>query len=213
MSPVDESGNESSRLTLLEAAGQVFAEVGYRQATVRDIVKRAGASLGAVNYHFRDKAGLYREVLAYAHDKTIAEFEAALSEPEPQQQLFRYIRVGLSHGLIEEPEQAWTGQVLVAEMLGMGEHNKRELFEQVIAPRQAMLFSIIRKIMGPAVCEETIKRHALGIVGQCAMYYICRPAVEMTYNRTLGEADLDELSRHITNVALAGMRSADTLQG
>lgn len=206
--PIDDPSNQdSSRLALLEAAGQVFAEHGYQQATVREIVKRAGASVGAVNYHFRDKAALYREVLACAHDRTFAEFEAALHEPDPAQQLLHYVRVGLAHSLLENPGQAWTGRVLASELLGMDEHNSRELFQHVIAPRQKILFSIIRTLAGPDVPEECIKRHELSIVGQCAMYYICRPAVEMTYGRELSQVDLDGLSRHITNVALAGIQA------
>ena len=48
---------------LLEAAGQIFADVGYRAATVRQICQKAGANVAAVNYYFGDKEGLYLAVL------------------------------------------------------------------------------------------------------------------------------------------------------
>lgn len=192
---------------MLEAAGQVFAQVGYKDATIREIVKRAGASLGAVNYHFRDKAGLYRAVLAYAHESTIAEFQAALNQSDPEQRLLQFVRAGLADVLVDDPGRAWTGQVLAAELTRMGDRDDRDLYGRVIAPRQALLFSIVRSLMGPDAADDTIKRHALSIVGQCALYYTGRPAVEKTYGRRIGRADLDWLSRHITNVALAGMRA------
>ena len=65
---VEESLNrsEETKAKLIEAAGQVFAERGFRSATVREICSRAGTPLGSMNYHFRDKIGLYTAVLEHA---------------------------------------------------------------------------------------------------------------------------------------------------
>jgi len=56
------STQEETRWRLLQAATEVFAGVGYRAATTREIAKRAGVNLAAIHYHFGDKAELYREV-------------------------------------------------------------------------------------------------------------------------------------------------------
>ena len=53
---------EETRWRLLQAATEVFAEVGYRAATTREISRRAGVNLAAIHYHFGDKAELYRGV-------------------------------------------------------------------------------------------------------------------------------------------------------
>lgn len=53
---------EETRWRLLQAATEVFAEVGYRAATTREISRRAGVNLASIHYHFGDKAELYREV-------------------------------------------------------------------------------------------------------------------------------------------------------
>ena len=56
------STQEETRWRLLQAATEVFAEVGYRAATTREIARRAGVNLASIHYHFGDKAELYREV-------------------------------------------------------------------------------------------------------------------------------------------------------
>src|SRR6476660_8833394 len=53
-----------TRERLIDAAGEVFAEHGFKGATIRDICARAGANVAAVNYYFRDKEGLYTTCLA-----------------------------------------------------------------------------------------------------------------------------------------------------
>ena len=47
----------------MEAAGRLFAEHGYDGTSVRDIVREAGANLGAVTYHFGSKEALFSESL------------------------------------------------------------------------------------------------------------------------------------------------------
>ncbi len=44
---------------LLECAIEVFAEHGYRDGKIADIVKRAGANIAAVNYHYGSKDQLF----------------------------------------------------------------------------------------------------------------------------------------------------------
>lgn len=52
-----------TRDKIVESASEVFAEVGFHNATIREICSRAGANIAAVNYYFRDKLGLYTEIL------------------------------------------------------------------------------------------------------------------------------------------------------
>ncbi len=56
------SAQEETRWRLLQAAAEVFAEVGYHAATTREICKRAGVNLASIHYYYGDKAELYREV-------------------------------------------------------------------------------------------------------------------------------------------------------
>ena len=58
--------NLTTRERLLRAATRLFADNGYRGASVRDICNLAGANPGAVSYHFGGKRQLYRAVLRRA---------------------------------------------------------------------------------------------------------------------------------------------------
>ena len=48
-------GHAETRRQLLEAAGEVFAEAGFRETTVREICRRAGANVAAINYGIQQK--------------------------------------------------------------------------------------------------------------------------------------------------------------
>ena len=58
--------NLTTRDRLLQAATRLFADNGYRGASVRDICNLAGANPGAISYHFGGKRQLYRTVLRRA---------------------------------------------------------------------------------------------------------------------------------------------------
>jgi AcrR family transcriptional regulator len=48
---------------LLGAAEELFADYGYNGVSIRDIVERAKANLGAIPYHFGSKENLFKEVI------------------------------------------------------------------------------------------------------------------------------------------------------
>src|SRR6476469_3636039 len=52
-----------SRRALLDAAAAEFAARGYAGASVDRIAARARVNKAMIYYHFRSKAGLYREIL------------------------------------------------------------------------------------------------------------------------------------------------------
>src|SRR2546422_11553250 len=69
--------DRETRERLLKAAARLFADRGSRKVTVREICRAAHANVAAVNYHFGDKLGLYREVLQLAIDAMRATNDAA----------------------------------------------------------------------------------------------------------------------------------------
>ena len=54
-----------TRLSLIEAAGELFAEKGIPAVTTREIARKAGAVQNAITYHFGGIDGLVQAVWAY----------------------------------------------------------------------------------------------------------------------------------------------------
>ncbi|WP_378741883.1 TetR/AcrR family transcriptional regulator [Nocardia brasiliensis] len=61
---------------IVEAALEVLAERGWRNASVDEVAKRAGATRGAVQHHFKDKNGLFAASVQHILDLRIEQIEA-----------------------------------------------------------------------------------------------------------------------------------------
>ena len=55
---------DETRTKLLDAAEQVFFEKGVARASLNEIAQRAGATRGAVYWHFKDKVDVFTSMLA-----------------------------------------------------------------------------------------------------------------------------------------------------
>jgi Transcriptional regulator len=67
----------NKREKILNAALELFCEVGYYKTTTNEIAKRAHVSIGSLYSYFADKDTIFFEVLDRYHHK----FELAKNEP------------------------------------------------------------------------------------------------------------------------------------
>ncbi|MGO4590909.1 ScbR family autoregulator-binding transcription factor [Micrococcaceae bacterium Sec5.1] len=63
---------KDTRLSVIEGAAHVFAEVGYGNASLSDITKRAGVTKGALYFHFTSKRELALAVIQEQHALVLA---------------------------------------------------------------------------------------------------------------------------------------------
>jgi AcrR family transcriptional regulator len=193
---------------LLEAAGEVFAERGFRNATVREICQRAGANIAAVNYHFGDKERLYAAVWQYAVACAIEKYppEFGLSDDATaEERLAAFIRSFLL-GILDEGRPSWLGKLRAREMA-----EPTTVFdtvvEETIRPRHVLLMSIIRDLVGPAVSDGEIRLSAFSIVGQCLHYYHCQPVISRLYpQQKYDRDDIERLAGHVTRFSLVALK-------
>jgi AcrR family transcriptional regulator len=199
---------ETTRERLLEAAGAAFAERGFRQATVRDICRRAGANIAAVNYHFGGKQRLYAETLTYGAQVALAKFppDAGLRQgASPADALHTFVLSFLRRFLeIGTPE--WHGTLCARELMEPTAALD-DLVREVIAPLARRLQDIVRALLGPSASDGRVRLAALSVVGQCLLYRQNRPVVERLFGpQVVSGRETERLARHITEFSLGALR-------
>jgi AcrR family transcriptional regulator len=75
------------RVALLDAAMEVFARRGYRDASVDEIAERAGYSKGAIYFHFSGKDDLFFALLEERVDRPMREAIKLLESAPPQEDM------------------------------------------------------------------------------------------------------------------------------
>ncbi len=87
--------NTDTRSALLECAERLFLTKGYAGVSIRQITRESGTNVASVNYHFNDKMGLFREVLATRLDQITDEkltLLKALTQQQPAASLEEVLR-------------------------------------------------------------------------------------------------------------------------
>ena len=102
MSQFIETKSQSEKI--LRAAFKCLSEKGYAQVSLRDIADEADVVLSQLHYYYKNKEGLFTEVIKSLAKQYLSEFEAQLqigsSGVEKVSDLIAYFRVALK----EQPE-------------------------------------------------------------------------------------------------------------
>src|SRR3954468_819468 len=107
-----------TRARVLATATRLFASRGFKKVTVREICRKARANVAAVNYHFGDKLGLYRQGLPVAIDIMRATNDAARSAGDGKpaaERLRAYIHVFLRR-VMSTRATAWMPRLVRREI-------------------------------------------------------------------------------------------------
>ena len=198
-----------TRRRLLEAAGAVFSDRGFREATIREIVTRAGANIAAVNYHFGDKAGLYAAVLRHFAQESVQRHpvQQGLPEGAPAEARLRAFVRALLGRVFDDGHPSVHGRLMAREMVEPTEA-LGPMVDQVIRPMYDRLRAILRELLGPRVPEARLRLAAKSVVGQCLFYKHCAPVLERLEGPPArGARAVDALADHITAFSLRGLES------
>ncbi len=208
------SKNKSSIITrdrLLEGACEVFAKKNYRDATIADICKRAGANIAAVNYYFGDKETLYTEAWRMAFHRSLATYPpdgGVPSSAPAEERLHGRILAALRRFADPESHEF--------EIINRERINPTGLLSEVmrktIEPLRREFASIIRELMGNRAPEQRILLCQMSIMAQCLDFMVRMRHSELFANIEAkagispGKFQVEEMAEHITRFSLAGIR-------
>ena len=196
--------SDPTREKLLDVAGRIFADRGYRAATIREISIAAGANVAAVNYHFGDKLGLYTEAVQMS--LRAAELEAmqnALDQAAPPETILRaVIRVRL-HSICRRDRPDWYFRILTHE-LGEPTPALRQLINKVGRPIFQRMLELIGGMIGLPADDDKTRMCAVSVMGQILVYIFARPLLAGVWPELkMTTEQIDRIADHVADFSLA----------
>lgn len=205
--PKTNPASADTRQRLVESAALLFANKGFEHVTVREICKASNANVAAVNYHFGDKAGLYRAVVTMAIEQMLETNELSQRAGEglsPEEQIRGFVRVFVGR-LTGSGPTAWIHRLMARELERPTEALDL-VMRQVVLPRLEYLSSVVGAIMHLPPGDPRVRRCVGSLQSQCLMAARQMPAA---LEKTFGPAmrDVESAVDHIADFSIGGMRS------
>jgi AcrR family transcriptional regulator len=200
---------DATRDRLLEAAVSVFADNGFRAATIREICAKAKVNIAAVNYHFGDKLGLYSEVLKRVagidEQRKIREAMAKCAYPSDALRIF-------VRGMLEKicgDEGPDPGIKIMMQELANPTPALSSVMDLMIRPQYEQLCDLIAQVIG-ARCNDTKTRLCVhSLLGQVTHYAQSRAILRRVWPELRLTSDMrSKIADHVVEFTLSGLKAA-----
>jgi TetR/AcrR family transcriptional regulator len=160
---------ERSRVAILDAAEQLFAELGFQGASLAAIAERAYVSVGLPGYFFGSKDDLYQEVLQRVFERRDAALDVVATEaerildesPDDGEAALRRLISGYVEFLLNNPTFVPLLTRDALERIGRREGRPRH------SERFAERMIRIMARAGVAEAEEAPEQLFLSVIGMC----------------------------------------------
>jgi TetR/AcrR family transcriptional regulator, regulator of cefoperazone and chloramphenicol sensitivity len=200
----------ATRQRLLETAGEVFAERGFRAATVREICDRAGANVAAVNYHFGGKEKFYAEIFRHwmlERHRMFPPDQGLRAQATPEEKLRAFVRAALLRLFGEKGTPSWLSRLMANEMIeptpALG-----SLVDELFRSQIEQLEAILRDLLGTAASPQRVRLCFWSVVGQWVVYHSTRHLMaRLEPDRKFDASEIERLADHIVAFSLAALRN------
>lgn len=189
---------QSTRRRILEAAVQVFAERGYHDAAVDDIVRVSGTSKGAVYFHFPNKQGIFLALAEFLAGQLIERMDTAIASERGG---IAKVDAALRTVLQAFSSHRNLARILLIEVVGRGSDPK-------LLALRARLVGTIKRHLDRAVEEGSIPVQDTEVA---AMVWL--GAINEVVTRWLHSDSADPLERYLPPLRLLLLRSVGYATG
>lgn len=201
------ASSEQTRERLLGAAREVFSELGFQGATVREICRRADANVAAVNYHFGSKDGLLAQALHFESLRMLQEANTK-ADACPEVRLGLFIREFM-HMLLDEKGSSSQCRIMARELADPTPALDK-IVREAIAPLHDFLAELVDEIVGGKASKTELYRCVNSIVGQCMYYHHSHPVLRRLHpDLHYSGEEVDAIARHIADFSLHGLKYFD----
>jgi TetR/AcrR family transcriptional regulator, regulator of cefoperazone and chloramphenicol sensitivity len=189
---------------IMEAAGDIFSDSGYRYTTIRAICERASVNVAAINYHFGGKKNLYLTVLNYWKNRAFEKYPfdpTGSSPPDPRERLRVVVRI-LLFRVLDEGDGSRFAKLMAHELMHPS-GGFDMIMEETFKPFYGFLTMAINQLIPQPPDEYTVNLCCLSIVGQIFHLFTGRHVMRRVLNRdSLSHDEIEMVAAHIAQFSL-----------
>ena len=199
---------EATRLKILRAACCVFSEKGFREATVNQICRRAGANPALISYHFGDKASLYEAVWRRCVKKARQYYpiDGGVDPDAPIEERFSAHIHTFVRCMADSGELSHLHRLNLMESASPNEFISG-VIKDLRQPHTEYLGLLLAELLGPKASQKDIALCEATVVGQCRMARAGGGTRNPDQTTPISPDDTQALAEHIVNFTLAGIEA------
>lgn len=200
-----------TKLDLIVAAGELFAENGLDGTSVRAIAERCNANIAAINYHFGSKENLHIEVLRHVIMQTrcplaqqMLEDSRWFSSGEKMSEAVRCLVEERFRQYLSPEHPRWYGRLLMRSMLDPTPALE-DVMRDIMIPENEALKQVFMRCK-PGLTEEEADLWAMSLEGQVGFYVFAETGILMALDRNSYDREfLDAAADHIARLMISAL--------
>jgi len=197
--------SDNTRKKLFTAGIQVFAQKGYRDATVREICKQAGAAnINSVNYYFGSKEMLYREILEVIFSEYDNYDLQDWDQKTPHEQLKEMIT---NFCTMLYKDNAFASEITAIFVTEMTQPSPfiEDLVDKYNRPRIRRHLKMFHNLLGEGATEDMVRDCLVSVSGQLLYYSFAWPVFSRLFPDYPADKNHEAWADHVFEFSMGGI--------